>query len=64
VDPETEERDFPVLDGMVNSYNPTMIGGFSCNMDVKFIGFEVSAKAILYYISDYITKTLLKTHVA
>jgi hypothetical protein len=33
-------------------------------MDIKFIGSSVSAKAILYYITDYITKTPLKTHVA
>jgi len=33
-------------------------------MDIKFIGSGASAKAILYYVTDYITKTQLKTHVA
>ena len=33
-------------------------------MDIKFIGSGASAKAILYYITDYITKTPLKAHVA
>lgn len=33
-------------------------------MDIKFIGSSASAKAILYYITDYITKSQLKTHVA
>ena len=33
-------------------------------MDIKFIGSGASAKAILYYITDYITKLQLKTHVA
>lgn len=33
-------------------------------MDIKFVGSSVSAKAILYYITDYITKSQLKTHVA
>ncbi|KAG2151975.1 hypothetical protein BD769DRAFT_1343142, partial [Suillus cothurnatus] len=33
-------------------------------MDIKFIGSGASAKAILYYITDYITKSQLKAHVA
>jgi hypothetical protein len=33
-------------------------------MDIKFIGSGASAKGILYYITDYITKSQLKTHVA
>ncbi len=32
-------------------------------MDIKFIGSGVSAKAVLYYITDYITKSQLKTHI-
>ncbi|KAJ8457453.1 hypothetical protein ONZ51_g11523 [Trametes cubensis] len=35
-----------------------------CNMDIKFIGTGEDAKAVLYYITDYITKSQLKTHVA
>ena len=33
-------------------------------MDLKFVGSGESAKAILYYITDYISKAQLKTHVA
>ena len=33
-------------------------------MDTKFIGSGLSAKAVIYYITDYITKSQLKTHVA
>ncbi len=33
-------------------------------MDIKFIGSGASAKAVLYYITDYITKSQLKTHIA
>ena len=33
-------------------------------MDIKFIGSGPSAKAVIYYITDYITKSQLKTHVA
>ncbi|KAJ7704122.1 hypothetical protein B0H17DRAFT_1127126 [Mycena rosella] len=40
-----------------------MIEAICNNMDIKFIGSGASAKAILYYITDYITKSQLKTHV-
>ena len=33
-------------------------------MDIKFIGLGTSVKAILYYITDYITKSQLKVHIA
>jgi hypothetical protein len=33
-------------------------------MDIKFIGLGASAKAVWYYITDYITKSQLKSHVA
>ncbi|KAK0229868.1 hypothetical protein EDD85DRAFT_755761, partial [Armillaria nabsnona] len=52
------------LDGLVNNFNETMIRAVHCNMDIKFIGSGASAKAILYYITDYITKSQLKVHVA
>lgn len=52
------------LDGMVNNFNDTILEAVRCNMDIKFIGSGASAKAILYYITDYITKSQLKTHVA
>ncbi|KAG2130579.1 hypothetical protein BD769DRAFT_1355550 [Suillus cothurnatus] len=35
-----------------------------CNMDIKFIGLGASAKAILYHITNYITKSQLKAQVA
>ncbi|KAK0186280.1 hypothetical protein F5146DRAFT_936102 [Armillaria mellea] len=52
------------LDGLVNNFNDTIIWAMRCNMDIKFIGSGTSAKAILYYITDYITKSQLKLHVA
>jgi hypothetical protein len=52
------------LDGLVNNYNKTIIEAICCDMDIKFIGSGAFAKAILYHITDYITKTQLKTHVA
>jgi hypothetical protein len=64
VDPETGELCLRCLDGLVNNFNATILEAVRCNMDIKFIGSGESAKAILYYISDYITKSQLKTHVA
>ncbi|KAK6967005.1 hypothetical protein R3P38DRAFT_2589930 [Favolaschia claudopus] len=63
-DPETGEISLRCLDGLVNNFNATMIEAIRCNMDIKFIGSGASAKGILYYITDYITKSQMKTHVA
>ena len=63
-DPQTGELTLRCLDGLVNNFNQTILDCIRCNMDIKFIGSGVSAKAILYYITDYITKSQLKTHVA
>ncbi|KZO89459.1 hypothetical protein CALVIDRAFT_455709, partial [Calocera viscosa TUFC12733] len=52
------------VDGLVNNYNATIIQALRCNMDIKFVGSGPLAKAILYYITDYITKSQLKVHVA
>ena len=63
-DPQTGELKLRCLNGLVNNFNETMLQCIRCNMDIKFIGSGTSAKAILYYITDYITKSQLKTHVA
>ncbi|KAF8957419.1 hypothetical protein BDZ97DRAFT_1641166, partial [Flammula alnicola] len=63
-DPETGELHLRCLDGMVNNFNKTILQCIRCNMDIKFIGSGASAKAVLYYITDYITKSQLKSHVA
>ncbi|KAF5343263.1 hypothetical protein D9757_015149 [Collybiopsis confluens] len=62
--PETGELTLRCLDGLVNNFNRTIIEALHCNMDIKFVGSGASAKAVLYYITNYITKTQLKTHVA
>lgn len=64
VNEETGEISLRCLNGLVNNYNKTMIEAVRCNMDIKFIGSGQSAKAVLYYVTDYISKTQLKTHVA
>ena len=62
--PETGELSLRCLQGLVNNFNPTILEAVRCNMDIKFIGSGESAKAILYYVTDCITKSDLKTHVA
>ncbi|THV00423.1 hypothetical protein K435DRAFT_657218, partial [Dendrothele bispora CBS 962.96] len=64
VDPNTGEIFLRQCNGLINPYNPTMLSAMRCNMDIKFIGSGTSAKAILYYVTDYITKAQLKAHVA
>jgi hypothetical protein len=49
---------------MVNNFNSTILQAIQCKVDIKFIGSGTSAKAILYYITNYITKSPLKTHIA
>ncbi|KAJ6548846.1 hypothetical protein B0H19DRAFT_856124, partial [Mycena capillaripes] len=63
-DPDTGEIVLRCLDGLVNNFNETILEAIRCNMDIKFIGSGPAAKAILYYITDYITKTQLQAHVA
>ncbi|KAF9791305.1 hypothetical protein BJ322DRAFT_1171947 [Thelephora terrestris] len=52
------------LDGMVNNYNPTIAVATRCNGDIKFITSGNAAKSVLFYITDYITKNQLKSHVS
>ncbi|KAF9037305.1 hypothetical protein BDZ89DRAFT_884737, partial [Hymenopellis radicata] len=60
---DTEELELRCIDGMINNYNETVLRACRCNMDIKFIGSGASAKAVLYYITDYITKSDLTSHV-
>ena len=64
IDSETGEITMQKLDGMVNNFNTSMLEAIRCNMDIKFIGSGSLAKAALYYITDYISKSQLKLHVA
>ncbi|KAF8320647.1 hypothetical protein F5887DRAFT_827451, partial [Amanita rubescens] len=64
VDRSTGEIHGRCLDGMVNQFNDTMLEILRCNMDIKFIGSGYTAHAVLYYITDYISKMQLKTHAA
>ncbi|KIN95608.1 hypothetical protein M404DRAFT_67266, partial [Pisolithus tinctorius Marx 270] len=47
----------------INNYNDVVLFLLQCNMDIKHIGSGTAAKALTYYISDYITKNELQVHV-
>ena len=63
-DLKTGDLHMRCLDGLVNNFNRTILEAIRCNMDVKFMGSGPSTKAVIYYITDYITKAQLKAHVA
>ncbi len=47
----------------IANYNDVVMFLLQANMDIKHIGSGQGAKALLYYITDYITKASLPTHV-
>ncbi|OJT07088.1 ATP-dependent DNA helicase PIF1 [Trametes pubescens] len=47
----------------IANYNDLVVFLIQSNMDIKFIGSGEAAKALLYYITDYITKASLPAHV-
>lgn len=52
------------LDGMVNNFCPTISLATRCNGNIKFMALGGAAKSVLFYITDYITKNQLKSHVS
>ena len=64
IDSETGQISLQCLDVFVNNFNMTILEAVRCNMDIQFIGSGESAKAMICYITDYITKSQLKAHVA
>ena len=52
------------LDGMVNNYCPTIAEACRCNSDIKFMASGDAAKSVLFYITDYISKTQQTSHVS
>ncbi|KAI9059356.1 hypothetical protein FKP32DRAFT_1535542, partial [Trametes sanguinea] len=47
----------------IASYDDVVVFMMKCNMDIKSIGSGEAAKALLYYITDYITKPSLPAHI-
>ncbi|PPQ71479.1 hypothetical protein CVT24_011973 [Panaeolus cyanescens] len=61
---ETGEIKIKRRDGSINNFNSEILTAMRCNMDIKFIGSGTCAKALIFYVTDYITKTPLQAHVA
>ncbi len=59
IDVETGELRLKRSDEWVNNFNPTIMSACRCNMDIKYIFNGKDAKAICYYITDYVTKSNL-----
>ena len=62
IDPESGEIKMRRSHPMINNFNQSLICVCRCNMDIKFIWSGTDAKALVYYCTDYITKTTLSFH--
>ncbi|KAH7902851.1 hypothetical protein BJ138DRAFT_1200449, partial [Hygrophoropsis aurantiaca] len=63
LDPETLSIMLKRLHPWINNFNELILFLLQCNMDIKYIGSGEAAKALVYYVTDYISKTDLQTHV-
>ncbi|KAJ7881690.1 hypothetical protein B0H13DRAFT_1629900 [Mycena leptocephala] len=63
LDKDTESIILKRLHPRINNYNDLIIFLLRCNMDIKYVGSGEAAKALVYYVTDYITKGTLSTHV-
>lgn len=62
IDPQTWSVLLHHLHLCINNYNACVMFLLQCNMDIKYIGSGPAAKALLFYITDYITKSSLSVH--
>ena len=51
------------LEAWLNTFTPIVTYLFRCNTDVTSLSSGTAIKAVVIYVSDYITKSSLKTHV-
>jgi len=47
-------------DELGNNSNPFVLAALRCNMDIKFISSGSGGKAMIYYVTNYMTKSQLK----
>lgn len=62
IDPETGDIRMRRSHPMINNFNEYIISACRSNMDIKFIWTGSDAKALVYYITDYVTKSSLSFH--
>jgi hypothetical protein len=63
VDPETGALNIKKLEAWINFFTPVLTYVMRCNTDVTCLWSGTALKAVIIYVSDYITKTGLKTHI-
>jgi hypothetical protein len=62
IDPDTGSISMRRSDPLINNFNEYLIAASRSNMDIKFIWSGNDAKALVYYITDYVTKMSLSFH--
>ncbi|CAF3690400.1 unnamed protein product [Rotaria sp. Silwood1] len=62
IDPDTGHISMRRSDPWINNFNEYLIAACRSNMDIKFIWNGSDAKALVYYITDYVTKMSLSFH--
>ena len=62
IDPESGNISMRRLDPLINNFNEYLIAACRSNMDIKFIWTGSDAKALVYYVTDYVTKMNLSFH--
>ena len=63
VDPETGAINMKKLEPMINTISPVVTYLFRCNTDITSLKSGTAIKGVILYVTDYITKASLKTHV-
>jgi hypothetical protein len=63
VDPETGAINIKKLEEWINFITPVTTYIMRCNTDITCLWSGTALKAVIMYVSDYITKTGLKTHI-
>ncbi|EKM48996.1 uncharacterized protein PHACADRAFT_107790 [Phanerochaete carnosa HHB-10118-sp] len=62
VDPETEALNLKKGEAMLNNFSPLPISNFSGDTDITSLLSGTAIKSVVAYVTDYITKSPLKTH--
>ncbi|CAF3822952.1 unnamed protein product [Rotaria sp. Silwood1] len=62
IDPDTGHISVRRSDPWINNFNEYLIAACRSNMDIKFIWSDSDAKALVYYITDSVTKMSLSFH--
>ena len=63
VDPDSGALNMKKLEPMINTVTPALTYLLRCNTDVTSLKSGTAIKAVIMYVTDYITKSSLKTHV-